>query len=62
VLNLNERIVIEIDPETDEYSVDFVGGVNLGRAYSVLKSITESIESGKLLQAPELAITETEEG
>lgn len=51
-----ERIVIEIDPDTDTYSMD-VTFCNVARLQAVFTDILNKIETGELLEEPDLEVT-----
>lgn len=57
-MDLKERVLIEIDPETETYSVDYGMGspVNLARVQAVLRTMLEELDSGKLLKDPNMNV------
>lgn len=50
-----ERVNIEIDPETLEYSVDVYG--KLDHIYAVLRRICDKIKDGSFTEAPGMTVT-----
>jgi hypothetical protein len=62
-MDLKERILIEIDPETQTYSADYGCGspINLARAHGVLKAMLSELESGALLEDPNMNVGTEEE-
>jgi hypothetical protein len=48
--------MIEIDSETDSYSVEFGQGeqISLSLIYTIFKQITDSIEDGSFLKNPQI--------
>lgn len=57
MLNNNEKIIIEIDPENETYKVD-ISFCNLARLKAVLKDMLKNIESGEFFNEPDLEIYE----
>ena len=57
-LTTRERIVIEIDPDTEEFCVEFFGG-DVNRAYNVLRQIATMIEDGSIFQTGQVTLTES---
>lgn len=57
-MDLKERVLITIDPETETYSVDYGmdGPINLGRVEAVLEAMLKEIRSGELLRAPGITV------
>lgn len=44
-----ERVIIEIDPDTGEFALEFFGG-DLDRIYNVLLQITAGMQDGSLFK------------
>jgi hypothetical protein len=61
VVDLKERILIEIDPDTGTYSVDYgmgQGGVNYHLVQAVLEHMLEQFTSGSLLEDSDIEVSE----
>lgn len=55
-----ERVIIEIDPDTDEFAIEFMGG-DLNRIYNVLLQVVAGMQDGSLFKEEGIRVFPSEE-